>query len=110
VAGQHPAQAEVTVKRLQRRILGAGTAMARAQDQMIPLSGDHPAGTSATPMVAPMAEVHYQPVQGYPWGTASYHELHPVYSPDGALIAAYDSGYGKGAYPIPAGRASPAHQ
>jgi hypothetical protein len=98
------------VRRLQRRIAGLGTVHQRAMDAMTPVTSQHPSGTGATPMVMPMAAVSYAPVQGYPWGTAAYQDLNPVYSPDGAVIAAYDSASFKGAIVIPAGRLSPAHQ
>jgi len=68
----------------------------------------HPHGTGATPMVMPMAELSYVPDPGYPWGTASYVTLHPVWAADnGGVVAAYDSA--AHARVIPAGRLSPAH-
>jgi hypothetical protein len=89
-------------RRLARRIANTQNVQAQA------MSGMHPAGTAATPMVMPMSQVTYAPVQGYPWGAAAYQDLNPVYSPDGALIAAYDSTTSWGGV-HPAGRASPAH-
>ena len=80
------------MRRLARRVAAAPGNAQQAMSTMTPVAASHPAGTAATPMTMPMNAVKYLPVAGYPWGTAAYQDLSPVYSPDGALIAAYDSG------------------
>lgn len=96
------------MNKLGRRIRGVGGNQAAAMAETTPAQGPLPVGTAATPMVMPVSAVTYSPVQDYPWGTATYQDLQPVYSPDGALIAAYDNGSWGNVRA--AGRASPAHQ
>jgi hypothetical protein len=81
--------------RLQRRI-------ARAPgNQQAAAAAYHPAGTSATPMVMPMALITYLPTENYPWGTAVHEELTPVWAPDGALLAARTPGWWGQDMPLP---------
>jgi hypothetical protein len=95
------------VRRLKRRISGVGGNQAQAMSQCQPLSGP-PGLPPATPTVSAAWQLSYAPSQKYPWGTAAYQDLNPVWSPDGALVAAYDNGsWGQ---IRSAGRASPAHQ
>lgn len=57
----------------------------------------HPHGTGATPMMMPLAVVHYDGEQ------ALYGTLHPLVTADGAVIPARaDVRY---PHPVPAGRA-----
>jgi len=95
------------VKRLARRIRNAPQVGQQAAATLTPVTGSAPPGTPATPMVMPLAAVHYTPAQGYPWGTAAYQDLHPLYTADGAVVPSYARG-GWGPV-VPAGRASPAH-
>ena len=69
-------------RHLKRRIANAGQVSSQA------MAANHPYGTAATPMTMPLASVTYVPVPGYPWGTAVYQELHPVWTADGAMIPA----------------------
>lgn len=72
------------------------------------MAGQHPAGTGATPMVMPLHQLTYLPNEGYPWGTAVYEDLAPMWAPDGALIpSTHPAGTAR---VVPAGRASPAHR
>ena len=88
---------------LNHRVRNIGSGMSRAMGQY------HPAVTAATPVVMPAWSVIWHPAQGYPWGTAVYQDLNPVWAADGALISAFDSA-GIPRNVRPAGRASPAHQ
>lgn len=58
----------------------------------------HPAATSATPMVMPMAEIVYS------GDTALYGTLHPLVTADGAVIPARPAGGHRLAPVIPAGQ------
>jgi hypothetical protein len=85
--------------KLTRRVANIGSNQAAAM-------GDyHPAGTAATPMEMPLALVTYLPNQAYPWGTAVYEELTPVWAPDGALLAARTPGWWGKDTPLPRGKA-----
>ena len=57
----------------------------------------HPWGTQATPMVMPLAAIQYSPDEQALYGT-----LHPLYSADGAVIAALPHSYIAGPEPAPA--------
>jgi len=81
--------------KLARRIQGMGNNQAGAA------AGYHPATTPATPMVMPQSQISYLPAQGYPWGTAVYEELTPVWAPDGALQAARTPGWWGKDMPLP---------
>jgi len=62
----------------------------------------HPWGTAATPMVMPLAAIQYSPDERALYGT-----LHPLYTTDGAVIAALPHAYIQGPEPaavVPAGR------
>lgn len=68
------------------------------------MAGFHPYGTAATLMTMPLAAVTYEPDPGYPWGTAAYRTLHPLWAADsGGAVAAADTG--RHARVIPAGQA-----
>ena len=73
-------------RKLQRRIRQAPSTHTRA------MAGQLPVGTSATPMVMPLAAVSYLPAESYPWGTATYQDLHPLYTADGAIVPSYAQG------------------
>jgi hypothetical protein len=82
--------------KLTRRITSMGSNQARA------MGAYHPAGTAATPMVMPLAQITFLPNQPYPWtGTAVYEELTPVWAPDGALLAARQPGWWGRDMPLP---------
>jgi hypothetical protein len=74
------------VRRLARRVKNGPRAHAQA------MAGQLPVGTSATPMTMPMSAVNYLPTQSYPWGTATYQDLHPLYTADGAMIPSIAQG------------------
>jgi hypothetical protein len=109
------------MRRLARRIGRAGTNHSRAQAGLRPVyttgpsaqalgaeSASPPVGTTATPMVMPMSMVTYHPDPAYPWGTAAYQDLHPLWAADsGGQIAAKDAGSWGNLYA--AGNTSPAH-
>lgn len=84
------------------RIRNVGTNMSSA------MGGTHPAGTSATPHVSPAHQITYAPDEGYPWGTATYQDVIPVWAPDGAMIPA--TAPSATVRTVPAGVASPAHR
>jgi len=58
--------------------------------------GPHPAGTTATPMVMPMAHVTYGADE-----VALYGTLHPLVTADGAVIPAVSRAQAKAPYPAP---------
>jgi hypothetical protein len=68
------------VTRLKRRIADVESVPDRAN------AGYHPAGTAATPMEAPGAQVTYHPAAAYPWGSVTYEDITPMWAPDGAMI------------------------
>ena len=51
-----------------------------------PVAGYHPVGTGATPMVMPMSEITYD------GNTATYGQLHPLVTADGAVVPARSPG------------------
>ena len=87
---------------LRARIMGVQSNHGQA------MAGQHPAGTSATPMVMPLHQLTYTPNEGYPWGTAVYEDIVPMWAADGALIPSTTPARPPAV--IPAGRASPAHR
>jgi hypothetical protein len=97
------------VRRLRGRVAGTGTVQSRAMAQTTPVQGSRPSGTAATPMTMPLSHVSYLPNEKYPWtGTAAYQDMVPLWTPDGALVPAWQGGSWGQLWP--AGRASPAHQ
>ncbi len=92
------------MRRLAHRVRKLGTSYQQAS------AAYHPYGTAATPMLMPTSTVSYTPDPHYPWGTAVYQDLHPVWAGDsgGQIVAGADNG--PSGHVIPAGRLSPAHQ
>lgn len=72
-------------QQLQHRIAYAGSNQARA------MGSYHPVGTSATPMVMPLAQVVVSPsLPGYV--TVGYRGVDPIWAPDGGTIPATSPG------------------
>lgn len=87
---------------LLHRVKAVGTNQSQA------MGAAHPAGTAATPHETPLFAVTYAPVAGYPWGTATYEDVRPMWSPDGAMIPS--TAPSAAVRTVPAGNVSPAHR
>jgi hypothetical protein len=87
---------------LLHRVKAVGTNMSQAMGTY------HPVGTAATPHVSPAHQLSYAENPGYPWGTATYEDVTPMWAADGALIPS--TAPGAAVRTIPAGVASPAHR
>jgi hypothetical protein len=57
-----------------------------------PMTGSHPAGTAATPIVMPLARVLIYPPVNTGYVSLGYDELEPVWTTDGAAIPATSPG------------------
>jgi hypothetical protein len=94
--------------------IGSNQKMAAAQQSPMTMGGNHPAGTSATPMVMPMTQVKYYPGVKYPdYGTMTSETANVIWAPDGAPIpgsAGSINAPGVWGRVVPAGNLSPAHR
>lgn len=89
------------MRKLRHRVGRAGTVTQRFHE------GLHPAGNGAVEMASPSWSIMYAPDPSYPWGTAGYRDLHPIWAADsgGQITAGFDEGPWGHVYP--AGNASP---
>jgi hypothetical protein len=95
---------------LRHRIMGSGANMAGAMAQARPLPSVVPSvsGLPATPHMTPMHMVSYEPNPAYPWGTATYEDVRPMWAADGAILPS--TAPSAAVRTVPAGNVSPAHR